>query len=47
MGGPWDPEHPLSITAEHPLVETLEALGWHWGGRGIGTQRDFMHFALE
>ena len=36
---------PLSLTAESPAVVELEKMGWKWGGRIAGKQKDFMHFS--
>jgi hypothetical protein len=47
-GGPWDPSRfPQSLSASHPVVTSLEAAGWSWGGRLEGRQKDFMHFSLS
>lgn len=34
------------LTASHPVVRDLEALGWTWGGRWTG-EPDYQHFVWE
>lgn len=41
----YDPEHPATLTPEHPVVQAFKSRGWNWGGdwqhRGLV---DYMHF---
>lgn len=41
--GTYDLSHPGTLHERHPLVLTLEGLGWTWGGRW-GTPKDLHHF---
>lgn len=45
QGGRWNPESPLSLTKDHPLVRTMLSLGFRWGGEIQGKQKDMMHFS--
>lgn len=42
-GGKYDTTDPRTLTAEHPLVKKLIAMGWIWGGNWT-TPKDYMHF---
>lgn len=41
--GTYDLSHPSTLHDRHPLVLTLESLGWTWGGRW-GVPKDLHHF---
>lgn len=41
--GKYDLSHPSTLHERHPLVLTLESLGWTWGGRW-GDPKDLHHF---
>jgi len=45
MGGRWDPRDPLSLGETSPAVIELGKVGFLWGGRIEGRQKDFMHFS--
>ena len=45
QGGRWNPDNPLSLTREHPLVHHMRSLGFQWGGQIQGKQKDMMHFS--
>lgn len=48
MGGPWQPEtDQLSIPSDGELVKSFQRIGFLWGGRLKGRQKDFMHFSLR
>lgn len=44
-GGPWHPQQPGSLHADHEIVRALKSLGFKWGGEIAGRQKDFMHFS--
>ena len=44
-GGHWRPGQPGSLEADGELVRAMRALGFRWGGRITGKQKDFMHFS--
>ena len=44
-GGPWQPGHPLSLSADHPVVRAFADQGFRWGGALDGDQKDFMHLS--
>lgn len=44
-GGPWNPGHPASLTADSLIVQTFKQNGFRWGGEIAGQQKDFMHFS--
>lgn len=45
-GGPWMPGRNIySLTPQSPLVRGFAALGFKWGGKIAGQQKDFMHFS--
>ena len=45
QGGKWDPRHPKSLSKSHPLVRSMNELGFQWGGEIQGKQKDMMHFS--
>ena len=45
QGGPWNPDEPGSLTEEGDVVRLLQSIGFKWGGRIGGRQKDFMHFS--
>ncbi len=44
-GGSWSEKNELSITESTALVKLLAKNGFQWGGKIVGTQKDFMHFS--
>lgn len=44
-GGPWDPTQKGSITENSVVYRAFSAVGWKWGGKLKGRQKDFMHFS--
>ncbi len=44
-GGLWQPEQALSIHPDSALVKEMLNIGYQWGGRIKGQQKDFMHFS--
>ncbi len=44
-GGEWNPANPASLTRDSLIVQTLQAMGFSWGGEIKGNQKDFMHFS--
>lgn len=46
-GGQWKPGHPLSIHSDSALVGEMQNIGFKWGGRIKGRQKDFMHFSVS
>ena len=44
-GGPWRPDRPGGLSAEHPIVVEMKDAGMKWGGEIAGRQKDFMHFS--
>ena len=44
-GGPYRPGSRGSIAPDGPLVAEMQAIGFEWGGRIAGRQKDFMHFS--
>ena len=44
-GGPWQPGSAHSLTADHPVVREMMAIGFLWGGEIQGIQKDMMHFS--
>lgn len=45
MGGQWNPDQPLSLTQDSPIVLEFKRIGFKWGGEIAGQQKDFMHFS--
>lgn len=46
-GAEWRPGVPGTLSAEHPLVQYMEKLGWTWGGRWDVAEHgatDYQHF---
>lgn len=46
-GAEWDPSVPGTLSATHPLVTHMAALGWSWGGNWSPEARgaiDYQHF---
>lgn len=44
-GGQWQPNHPGSMTENSMIVHAMEGIGFLWGGKISGKQKDFMHFS--
>ncbi len=44
-GGPYQPGSELSLTEGSPLVQEMKKVGYDWGGKIAGRQKDFMHFS--
>jgi len=44
-GGPYRPEHELSLKESSPAVKHMKKAGFEWGGKIKGRQKDFMHFS--
>lgn len=44
-GGPYRPGTELSLTEKSPVVEEMRKIGYDWGGKIAGRQKDFMHFS--
>ena len=42
-GATYDPDRQGTLYASHPLVKTLKAMGWNWGGDWT-SHKDYMHF---
>ncbi len=42
-GSVYDPTHPQTLTADHPLVQRFKDLGWTWGG-DWEILKDYQHF---
>jgi hypothetical protein len=48
MGGAWLPgEHPASLLPDGDIVQTMQSIGFKWGGEIEGRQKDFMHFSIS
>ena len=46
-GGEYQPFNRKGITPNSPIVESMNKLGFHWGGVILGNQKDFMHFSFS
>ncbi len=46
-GGAYSPMHPLSIREKDEFVTYFKEIGFQWGGKIQGIQKDFMHFSLD
>lgn len=44
-GGAWIPGKKGSLTSEGSIVRRMKQLGFQWGGKIAGKQKDFMHFS--
>lgn len=44
-GGDWHPHRPGSLTENGPIVQAPKNIGFIWGGKIAGKQKDFMHFS--
>lgn len=44
-GGPWRLGQPGSLRQDGPVVLKMKQLGFRWGGKIAGKQKDFMHFS--
>jgi len=45
QGGAWNPQNPLSLTPQSPIVKAFQEIGLKWGGEIQGKQKDMMHFS--
>lgn len=45
-GGSWNPKKPGTITENSSVVKVFRQIGWKWGGKIYGKQKDFMHFSI-
>ena len=45
-GGQWHPDRSGSLTENGTTVLAMENIGFIWGGKITGKQKDFMHFSL-
>lgn len=46
-GGVYSLSNPLSIRDKDELVTLFLGIGFQWGGKIQGVQKDFMHFSLD
>ena len=46
-GGVYSPSNPLSIRDKDEFVTLFQGIGFQWGGKIQGIQKDFMHFSLD
>lgn len=46
-GGAYRPESPESIRDQDEFVTHFKGIGFQWGGKILGKQKDFMHFSLD
>lgn len=46
-GGRWGPDQEESLRADSFIVEVMRSVGFIWGGKILGKQKDFMHFSLS
>lgn len=46
-GGVYRPQNPLSIRDQDEFVTHFKQIGFQWGGKIQGKQKDFMHFSLD
>lgn len=46
-GGKWNPDVPGTLVEGGKIVETLRSIGFKWGGKIKGKQKDFMHFSFS
>ncbi|MCX5796667.1 MAG: M15 family metallopeptidase [Elusimicrobia bacterium] len=44
-GGKYRPGSELSLTEQSPAVQEMKKIGYDWGGKIEGRQKDFMHFS--
>ena len=44
-GGKYEPGSELSLTEKSPVVGEMKKIGYDWGGKIAGRQKDFMHFS--
>lgn len=47
-GGPYRPhQDPRSLTEDSLIVKEMLKIGFKWGGKIEGVQKDFMHFSVD
>lgn len=46
-GGVYSLSNPLSIRDKDEFVTLFQGIGFQWGGKIQGIQKDFMHFSLD
>ena len=46
-GGVYNPKNPLAIRDKDEFVTHFKQIGFEWGGKIKGKQKDFMHFSLD
>lgn len=46
-GGAYRPSEPLAIRDKDEFVTHFKGIGFEWGGKIHGNQKDFMHFSLD
>jgi len=44
-GGRWQPDRKGGLRANSLTVKVLKQIGFKWGGKIAGQQKDFMHFS--